>query len=425
MKKVLSAAFISLAVCTLTVSPARSQTGNVRVGPLADDKAASTKSDEKKSPPNEASRAERKSAPAGAAKNSGSEPSSRREQARKGDAKDRETSTALTSTAATVTPTETNPSSVTSDAPSRTSDAPGVPLPVSARGASKEPGGSPDDMKGAPAPTTNASTNSTNTATRTPSMPVAASQPLTSVYRVGAGDVLDIRLLNHADPRQSTLYTVMAGGVLEYPAIADPVTVAGMTTEELAAQLVAELRHRAVYDKPQVRVSVRDYASHTVLVSGLVSDPGPKTLQREAVPLYVVVAWAQPKAEAGRAVVVSHASGKSATVDLNDATAMNMLVQQSDVVTLVTRPPEFFYTGGEINSPGQKDFHAGMTLTQAVLASGGAARPDSIRIKVSRQGADGRLVSTEYNLREIEEGKIPDPALQPGDRVEVGRYTRK
>ena len=318
--------------------------------------------------------------------------------------------------------------SATSDAPPKPGNATLMTPAAPATGTSHESEDSSESTKTA---AHTASTSNTDTSLSGTSATASSAQPLspapspTAVYRVGIGDVLDIHLLNQADPRRSTLYTVMAGGLLEYPLVADPMTVAGMTTDELAAQLIAELRHRAVFEKPQVRVSVRDYASHTVLVSGLVSDPGPKTLQREAVPLYVVVAWAQPKVEAGRAVVVSHATGTTANVDLNDATAMSMLVQPSDVITLTARPPEFFYAGGEINAPGQKDFHLGMTLTQAVLASGGAARPESIRVKVSRQGADGRLVATEYNLREIEDGKIPDPALQPGDRIEVSHFPRK
>ena len=149
----------------------------------------------------------------------------------------------------------------------------------------------------------------------------------------------------------------MAGGLIDYPLAGDPFNVAGMTTDEVGVRVAAELRRRAVYDKPQVYVSVREYASHTVLVSGLVFDPGVKILRREAVPLYVVVAEAQPKPEAGRAVVTSHATGKSTSVDLTDASAMGMLVQQGDVVNLVARPPEFFYIGGEVASPGQKDYH--------------------------------------------------------------------
>ncbi|HEX8190969.1 MAG TPA: polysaccharide biosynthesis/export family protein, partial [Pyrinomonadaceae bacterium] len=239
------------------------------------------------------------------------------------------------------------------------------------------------------------------------------------VYRIGVGDVLDIRLLNSQDPRQSTLYTVVAGGVLDYPLLKDPLTVAGMTTDELSAQLVAEFRHRGVYDKPQVRVSVREYASHAVLVSGLVSDPGTKILRREAIPLYVVVAEAQPKPEAGRAVIISHSTGKIVNVDLNDAAGLNTLVMTGDVVTLTVRPPEFYYVGGEVGAPGQKDFHSGITLTQALLASGGATKPAGSRVRVLRAGADGRLAQTEYSLGEIENGVVPDPLLQPGDRVEV------
>ena len=80
-----------------------------------------------------------------------------------------------------------------------------------------------------------------------------------------------------------------------------------------------------------------------------------------------------------------------------------------------------FYVGGLINSPGQKEFTTGMTLTQAILASGGAAREagERARVTVARQGADGRLVSTDYSLQEIQAGKVPDPRIQAGDRIEV------
>jgi protein involved in polysaccharide export with SLBB domain len=207
--------------------------------------------------------------------------------------------------------------------------------------------------------------------------------------------------------------------VLDYPLLRDPLTVAGMTTDELAAQLVAEFRHRGLYERPQVRVSVREYASHAVLVSGLVSDPGTKILRREAIPLYVVVAEAQPKPEAGRAVIISHSTGRVVNVDLNDAAGLNTLVQSGDVITLTVRPPEFYYVGGEVGAPGQKDFHYGITLTQALLASGGAAKAAVARVRVLRAGADGRLSPAEYNLGEIENGVVPDPLLQPGDRIEV------
>ncbi len=62
-----------------------------------------------------------------------------------------------------------------------------------------------------------------------------------------------------------------------------------------------------------------------------------------------------------------------------------------------------------------------MTLTQAVLASGGVTAASNGRVRVARAGADGRLVSSEYDLAAIESGAVPDPTIQAGDRIEVQR----
>jgi polysaccharide export outer membrane protein len=246
--------------------------------------------------------------------------------------------------------------------------------------------------------------------------------PPTALYKVGVGDILDIRLAGGMS-RDSTLYTVMSTGMLDYPLAGDPINVVGMTTDEIGARLAAELKRRAVYDRAQFRINVREYASHTATVSGLVDQPGAKILRREAVPLYVVLSEANPRAEAGRAVIISRATGRSKTIDLADSAALNELISHGDIINITARPQEFFYIGGQINAPGQKEFHLGMTLTQALLASGGVARDagNKVKVTVSRQGADGRLVASEYLLNDIETGQIPDPRLQAGDRVEVGR----
>lgn len=417
MGKFLSALVLAL-VCGMAAGAAPRQAG-VRVGPDAEER----KSD---------------SQPGGTRKEEGAAgegreakpPAEKADKTAKPDASDgaarktpeRGTNGSQTQTPASVSsavPPVTNGSAnATSDAPAKPGPAVGVPV--------SNPTKVSDPPASAPAPKPAAPAVNTNGALGNPSSQPAANAlppppPLTSLYRIGVGDVLDIRLLNQPDSRQSTLYTVLAGGLIEYPLIRGHVPVSGMTPEELAAQLVAELRHRGVFERPQVRVSVREYASHAVLVSGLVSDPGTKILRREAVPLYVIVAESQPKPEAGRAIVTSLATGKTSSVDLLDAAGMNLLVQQGDVVNLVARPPEFFYVGGEIASPGQKSFHHGMTLTQGVLASGGVTAQAGAKVKVLRQGPDGRLVATEYNLKEIEGGVAPDPALQAGDRVEVLR----
>ncbi|MGA9995470.1 MAG: polysaccharide biosynthesis/export family protein [Pyrinomonadaceae bacterium] len=247
----------------------------------------------------------------------------------------------------------------------------------------------------------------------------ASAVPLTEVYLVGVGDVLDIRVIG-ATSNESTLFTVMPGGLLEYSLISDPVVVSGLTTDEVSALLAKKIK---IYDQPKVATTVRQYASHSVIVTGLVSNPGSKFLRREAMPLYVVLAEAIPQQSAGLATIMRTGAQKI-TVDLSDTKATSALIYPNDVIMIAAVPPaapQFYFIGGQVGSPGQKDFHAGLTLTQAILASGGAARFANGKVRVSRQGEDGLLISTEYDLKKIEGGKVPDPLLQPGDRIEVGR----
>jgi len=153
-----------------------------------------------------------------------------------------------------------------------------------------------------------------------------------------------------------------------------------------------------------------------VIITGLVGSPGTKILRREAVPLYVLLAEVQPRLDAARAAIM-RAGAPTQVVDLSDSTALNFIVRPGDVINLTARPQEFYYIGGRISYPGQKTFQPGITLVQAILAAGGLAR-DNV-VELSREGWDGRLATTKFNLKEIKLGKIQDPRLQPGDRIEV------
>jgi len=240
--------------------------------------------------------------------------------------------------------------------------------------------------------------------------------PPTSLYRVGIGDVLDIRLSNQPT-RESTLFTVLKDGGLEYPLLNGPIAVTGLTTDEIARRLSSEIK---VIQSARVSVSVRDFASHAVVVTGLVDNPGRKLLRREAMPLYAVLAEALPRPEAVVATVVH--GDKDQTVSLSDNQGLSMLVLPGDAVRVSGSAgiaKHFIYVGGDVASPGEKEFRDGMTLTQAVMSAGGISRFGKTSVRISRRNPEGFLTATEYNLRSIEEGKSQDPLLQAGDRIEV------
>lgn len=245
--------------------------------------------------------------------------------------------------------------------------------------------------------------------------PVSAAS--TRVYRVGAYDVLDIQLGENPN-RKSTLFTVLEGGLLEYPLAGDPIAVVGLTTAEIAALLRQRIK---IFENPTVVVNVRDYASHSVTITGFVGSPGKKILRREAVPLFALMSEALVLPEAARAMITRQGR-PSLVLDLKDPIHSATLIVSGDVIKITGLPPtptEFFFVGGAINSPGQKPYHAGLTLTQAILASGGTSSKAGPTVKISRLGSNGRLINEAHDLRKIQTGRAPDPLLKKGDRIEI------
>jgi protein involved in polysaccharide export with SLBB domain len=237
-------------------------------------------------------------------------------------------------------------------------------------------------------------------------------------YAVGIGDVLDVRLSN-LSTRESTLFTVMRDGTLEYPLVGNPIRVVGLTTDDIARLLANQIK---VLNAPRVSVSVRDYASHGVMVTGAVGNPGRKILRREAVPLFAVLAESMISPEATLAIV-THNGKDGSPISLKDEKAMATPVVSGDVIRITGSASEstkkFVYISGNVVVPGEKIFRDGMTLTQAVIAAGGVPRLTRNTVKVSRQNQNGFLTASEYDLSAIGEGKAQDPQLQAGDRIEV------
>jgi protein involved in polysaccharide export with SLBB domain len=242
---------------------------------------------------------------------------------------------------------------------------------------------------------------------------------LTKIYRVGPSDVLDIRLNDSQSP-QSTLFTVTPSGLLEYPMLTEPLLVTGLTVEEVGTKIGNDLKQGALMDDPKVVVGVRDYASHTILVGGLVKDSGTKCLRREAIPLYVVVADAQPLPEAGKVTIVRNELNEIYDIDLTQVADMNLLVRPGDIVTLHPNVAQFFYIGGEVKFPGEKTYRRSLTLTQAIITAGGVTAKSKVA-EIGRDDGRGFLVGTRFNLKGIQSGKAVDPLLKPGDRIMILR----
>lgn len=238
----------------------------------------------------------------------------------------------------------------------------------------------------------------------------------TNIYRVGPKDVLDIRL-NNSQSTQPTVFTVPPSGLFEHPQLSEPLPVSGLTVEEIAAKLKNHLKAPELIENSKVAVEVFEYASHAIVVSGLVKAPGTKMLKSEATPLLIVLAEAQPLPEAGRVTVVRNNQTQILETQL-DTTDINLLVQPGDVVTVHPNTTQFVYVGGRVKFPGEKTYRRRFTLMQAILAAGGEPTRSKVA-EISRVDGQGSLVRTRVDLKAIKVGEAADPVLRPGDRVMI------
>jgi SLBB domain len=92
----------------------------------------------------------------------------------------------------------------------------------------------------------------------------------------------------------------------------------------------------------------------------------------------------------------------------------------ADVVTIQSKTTQFVFVGGEVKLPGEREYRRGLTLTQAIMAAGGA-KPKCKLAEIERNDGQGGAVKTRFDLQEIESGKAADPVVRPGDRIMVLR----
>ncbi len=248
----------------------------------------------------------------------------------------------------------------------------------------------------------------------------AAKLPDTEIYKVGINDVLFISLQN-ATGNSSKYYTVLNDGTIDYPLAGEMVSVVGLTSDQIEEILREKIK---LYENPEVSVKIREHASHKINVIGAVEKPGERFLQREAIPLFVIRAEALVESDA-TFVSVKRKDLEPQTFSLSDEKYQSFLVFPGDIVEFgkeesktTAAAENFYFIGGFVRQFGRKEYFEGITLTQAILASGGLRESKIRKITVRRKNAEGLLESLKYDLREIKDGKVPDPVIQPGDTIE-------
>lgn len=271
-------------------------------------------------------------------------------------------------------------------------------------------------------------------------------------YRIGPGDVLDVRVFNQT--QLSGERRVNELGRIHMPFI-EEIQAACLTEAELGRQ-IAEKYKKFLRD-PQVDVFVKEYKSLPVAVIGAVNQPARFQLQRRVRLLELLSQAGGPSNRAGNFVHIIHsndydfcpnsdgapampeaklaATGQEeqadtisiltalSTISLRDLLAgkldANMYIQPGDIISV----PEAdqIYVTGAVNRPGAYALTTKITLTQAIGLAGGVNQEGAKnRVRLVRQDPNSdKRSEVVYNLGDITKRKIEDIVLLPNDIIEV------
>lgn len=260
----------------------------------------------------------------------------------------------------------------------------------------------------------------------------------TDHYRIGPGDVLDIRVFNKPQFSRDAV-RVDGRGMIRMPFIEGEIQAACMTEQHLADEIGR--RYVDYLRNPQVDVFIREYQSQPVAVLGAVRAPSRFQLQRRVRLLELISFAGGPTENAGRTIQIVHTTtgavcdeggrletnGTEASAldnykldqTMNGAEEANPFVRPGDVVSIAEADQA--YVVGNVLRPSAIPLKESITVSRAIAMSGGLM-PDTKtgRVRIVRQ-PPGSMAKSEIfvDLKAVDKHQAEDVVLQAGDIVDV------
>lgn len=296
-------------------------------------------------------------------------------------------------------------------------------------------------------------------------------------YLIGPGDVLEVGIFALEAPDKTTTITrtVSQDGYITLPWVGS-LRASGLSARRLEESIKSAYAGRYIKD-PQVTVTVAEYRSAAVVVTGAVKNPGVYYLTTNGSTVLSVLAQAgglseeagdelliiragnsRPSAgnpapggarnNPGDAVVElvpkapepatasaggggsPHSGPQAIAVDLRQLVdegnlVLNLEVRSGDIVTVPPRAEQYVYVLGYVQRPGAYELKDGMRVDalRAVALAGGltpSARAENSFLV--RETPEGQKV-VPVDLTKIARGVRPPLYMEPGDTLVVGSST--
>jgi polysaccharide export outer membrane protein len=253
-------------------------------------------------------------------------------------------------------------------------------------------------------------------------------------YRLGPGDIIDIRIYNRPQLSREAV-RIEGNGMIRMPLIENEIQAGCLTEGELAKEI--STRYARFYKNLQVDVFIKEYHSKQVAIIGAVNEQSRFELQRRVRLLELLTYAKGPSAKAGQTINIVHSNVASPCkqTDETDTAAAFMSYKLSDVLAgdpksnpyleagdIVTLPEaDQVYVVGNVFMPLTISLKEPITLTRAIAMAGGLKQDTSKeKIRVLRQ-EPGTTTRKEIivDLSAIEKKRSDDLALAPNDIIDV------
>jgi len=266
----------------------------------------------------------------------------------------------------------------------------------------------------------------------------AEDTPSDTKYRIGPGDVLDVRVARSPELSRD-MVRVDQSGMIRMPMLEVDIPAACSTEPELAAN-IAKL-YRKYKKDPHVEVFVKEFQSQPVAVMGAVRSPAQFKLQRQVRLLELLTFAGGQAPNAGQTIQIVRAGGSPfcerqnneavndnlasilVTYNLSDTLLglpeANPFVRPGDIVQVPEAAQVFVL--GNVLKPSAIPLKEPLTISKAIAIAGGTAQnTKKDKVRIIRQ-VPGKTTKQEIlvDLTAIEKNRAEDVALLPNDIVDV------
>jgi len=262
---------------------------------------------------------------------------------------------------------------------------------------------------------------------QTPIQAQDAKDVFVRAYRVGPGDLLELKVFQVDELSQTV--RVSEDGSITLPLLGR-VVVEGLTQDGVVQKLTGLLQAKYVKN-PQVTIFIKEYKNQQVAVIGAVEKAGSYELVGRKNLLQIISMAGGFSETAGNEIFILREGPDGATstvtIDLKDLLVngnqkLNIPIEPNDVINVPVDKEIRVFVMGRVTRPGavRAKLSEGVTLLQAIADAGGLAEgAKESAILITRKDKAGKEQKLKVNLKDIIKGKKKDVVLMEGDVVYV------